>query len=172
MEHLAENRIVITRSLFLEGMLRLSRDSYGKAAGKAMLVFLAAWAAFLAFTLASTGTFLQALPLLGLVGLIGLWLCIIMPRSNARRAWKVQEAKYGSAAQRVSRFFDDHLTIVGEGVEKTVFYTDVREIKYSKNLMLLVCEDNIGVMLALDGFQNGSAAQVESQINKCKESTV
>ncbi len=172
MELLTENRITVTKSLFLEGFLRISRDGYGKAVRKVMLVFLAVWAAFLVFTLAVQGDILQSAAFLGLIGLIGLWLCVVMPRSNAKKAWKAQETRFGSNMPRVTRFFEDRLTISGDGVEKTVAYEDVREIKYSKNLMILVCEDNIGVMLALDGFQNGSAVQVESQIKKCKENTV
>ncbi len=172
MELLTENRITVNKSLFLEGMLRISRDGYGKAARKAMLVFLAVWAAFLVFTIAIQGDILQTAAFLGLIGLIGLWLCVVMPRSNAKKAWKAQEARFGSNMLRLTRFFEDHLTISGDGIEKTVAYENVREIKYSKNLMILVCEDNIGVMLALEGFQNGSAAQVESQINTYKENTV
>ena len=52
----AENRFTVTRELFLEGMLRVSRDSYGKYAAKCMLVFVAIWAALLIFTLSTGGS--------------------------------------------------------------------------------------------------------------------
>ena len=46
MEILAENRFILTRSLFIEGRLSLSKDSYGKAAHKTayLLPFLTSFA--------------------------------------------------------------------------------------------------------------------------------
>ena len=37
MEKIAENQFTITKPLFMEGMLRISQDGYGKSAQKAML---------------------------------------------------------------------------------------------------------------------------------------
>ena len=66
----AENRFTVTRELFLEGMLRVSRDSYGKYAAKCMLVFVAIWAALLIFTLSTGGSMGSILFSLGVVVLI------------------------------------------------------------------------------------------------------
>lgn len=169
MEHLAENRFTITKSLFYEGMLRISREGYGKAAGKAMLVFLGMWLALLVFTVTTGGNLSQTMSYLILVALIGLWLCILMPRSNARRAWRTLEARHGDSLERITRFYTDHLEIEGEGVAKTVFYSDILQIRQSRRLLILVCQDKAGILLALDGFTGTNPQQVKALIEGAKD---
>lgn len=169
MQMLTENRFIITKSLFYEGMLRISRDGYGKSARKAMLILLGLWLALLVYTIVSQGSISQTLGYLVIIALIGLWLCVFMPRSNARRAWRVLEAKHGTSMERITRFYPDHLEIEGEYVEKTVFYSEIKEIKQSRHLLILVCEDKVGVLLALDGFTGGNAQQVKALIEGAKD---
>ncbi len=165
----AENRITINKAVFMEGMLRISRDSYQKITKLAVPVLLIAWLVMLVFTFVTQASIFQFLILL-LMGLVlGLWLCVWMPRSNARRAWKVYEAKYGSTMERVAYFYEDHLLIQGEGVEKTVEYTDIHEIQRSKHLMILIGQDRVGVMLSLEGFVEGSADKAEALIKSARE---
>ena len=102
MEILAENQFTITKSLYMEGILRLSRDGYGKAARRAMLVILGLWLVFFLYTIAAQGDILHSLGFLVIIGMAGLWLCVGMPRSNAKRLWTVLEGKYGSSLQRKS----------------------------------------------------------------------
>jgi len=75
----AENRFTVTKSLFFEGMLRVSRDTYGKFAAKCMLLFAAVWAALFIFTLITGGSMIHVLFSLGVVVLIGLWICVWAP---------------------------------------------------------------------------------------------
>ena len=91
---------------------------------------------------------------LALVGLIGLWICVYLPRYNAGRFWKAQEAKYGSVMERLTRFYPDHLTVTGEGVEKTVPYTEIADIRESRHLLVLVCHNNTGILLEKSGFSD------------------
>ncbi len=160
----AENKITVTKSLFIEGMLRICRDSYGKTARRAVLVLAGLWVALLIFTLAVKGDLLQTTGILALVVFVSLWLLVLMPRSNAKRAWKAQEARYGSTMDRTAYFYEDHLVIQGDCVEKTVEYGRIRQIQRSKNLMILITTDKVGVMLALDGFEKLTAEQVEALI--------
>lgn len=163
-----ENRTTITKQLFMEGLGRISRDGYGKAARKAMLVLLGMWAALLVYTLLSQGNIHQTMGYLVLIGLIGLVLCVFMPQSNAKRAWKALEAKYGSAPERITTFFPDHLEIRGDCVEKNVAYRDVREVKESAHLLILVCEDKTGILLARNGFTGTDANEVKALIESAK----
>ncbi len=174
MQPLAENQITVTKKLFMEGMLRLSRDGYGRSARRAMVLFALVWVAMAVYTLAAGGQLWQTFVPLGMVCLIGLWLCVLLPRSNARRAWRAQQARFGSPMTRTTRLYADHLTVQGDGVEKTVAYGDIRQIRYSRHLMLLVCADNLGVMLTRDGFRSGTAAQAEALIknSKCEENGI
>lgn len=167
----AENRFTVTKPLFYEGMLRLSRDTYGKFASRAMLVFFAIWAVLLLFTLLTGGNLNSVLFCLGVIVLLGVWLCIWTPRNNAKKAWRSLQSQYGDSAKRITRFYNDHLEISGDCAEKSVSYTDIREIKQSKNLILLVGFDKVGIMLAKDGFTRGDGQTIYALIggNKIKE---
>lgn len=160
MERQAENQFTITKSLFMEGMLRISRDSYGKAAVKAMLLVLGLWGAFFLYTLAVAGDAAHALLFLVIIGVAGLWLCVGIPRSNANRAWKVLEGKYGSRLHRITSFYPEHLEIQGDGLEKHIPYDQIKQLLHSRRLLILICEDKTGVLLKLDGFTEGTASDV------------
>lgn len=169
MESIAENRITITKEVFLEGMLRISRDSYGRAARKSMLVFLAMWLVLLIWTMASGGSLSQTLSYLILIGLIGLWVCVYLPRYSAGRSWKTQEAKYGSSMERVTCFYPDRLVITGEGIEKEMLYADIEALKESRNLLILLCRDNTGVMLSRTGFSGKNETEIKALIQSAQE---
>lgn len=169
MEKLAENQFTITKSLFMEGMLRISRDSYGKAAGKAMLLILGLWGAFLLYTLAVGGNIVQAFGFLFIAGLAGLWLCVGMPRSHALRGWRALEGKYGSSLLRTTSFYPDHLEIQGDGLEKRISYGEIIQVKRSRRLLILICENKAGVLLALDGFTKGTDKDVIALLHSAQD---
>ena len=168
MNHRAENRFTVTKELFFEGMLRVSRDSYGKFAAKCMLLFTAVWAALLIFTLSSGGNMNNVFFSLGVLVLIGVWICVWAPRNHANKAWKAQQKLYGDSMKRITRFYDDHLEISGDCNEKTVTYDDIKEIKQSRNLIMLICYDKMGIMLSQSGFTKGDIATVEELIRKAQ----
>ena len=169
MEKLAENQFTITKKLYIEGMLRLSRESYGKAAGRAMLVILGLWLAFCGYTLAVGGDLLPCLGLLVTISAAGLWLCLGMPRSNAGAMWRKMEAKYGSDLQRTTSFYRDHLIIEGVGLEKYISYEEITQIRQSRRLLILVCEDKSGVLLAREGFTGGTCNEVIQLLRSYKD---
>lgn len=162
MEKIAENQFTITKPLFMEGMLRISKDGYGKSARKAMLLVLGLWTAFFIYTLAVKGDLVICLGFLILLCVAGLWLCVGMPRSNAKRLWKSLEGKYGCNLQRTTSFYPDYFEILGDGVERQITYEEVLQIKQSRRLLILVCEDKTGVLLALDGFHRGNVNDVKA----------
>ena len=162
MEKIAENQFTITKPLFMEGMLRISKDGYGKSARKAMLLVLGLWTAFFIYTLAVKGDLVICLGFLILLCVAGLWLCVGMPRSNAKRLWKSLEGKYGCNLQRTTSFYPDYFEILGDGVERQITYEEVLQIKQSRRLLILVCEDKTGVLLALNGFGQGNVNDVKA----------
>lgn len=165
MEILAENRTIVTKKLFCEGFLRLSRDGYGKSAAKAMLFFVGLWVALLVYTLSIGGSIFQTIGCLLLVGFIGLWLCVITPRNSAKRAWKRHAARYGESMERTVRFYRGQFTLTSEDVEKTVSYAEIQQIKTSRNLQILLCEDGMGILLDKNGFTKGDAERVCRLVN-------
>lgn len=164
MELLAENRFTITKSLFYEGMLRVSRESLGPFVKKVLLVLAVLWTIMAAVTLFYSGSPVYLLVELIVVVLIGVWLCVFVPRNKARRGWAALENRCGTDLDRVTRFYPGYLEIDSGGEETTVFYEDVRQILLSENLLVLICADKVGVLIARDGFVSGDAAAVQTMI--------
>lgn len=170
MQPIAINSFTITKSLFYEGMLRVSRESYGKFARKALLVLAGLWIVLLFITLIADGNIFPALGYLAVMVFAGIWICVIMPRNNAKRAFAKLAAQSGDL-ERTTCFYEDHLQITAESSITTIEYLQVSQILISKRLLILTCEDKRGVLLLLSGFSVGDAQTVRSQIehNKRKE---
>ena len=164
MEILAENRFIITKSLFYEGTLRVSKEGYGKTARKIVLVLAALWAVIVAVTLLTRGNPMFILIELVILGLVAVWVAVYVPRNNAKRAFGALQNKYGAELERVTTFYADHLEVEGYGVSSRIEYADIRQVLYSKNLLVLVTQDKVGVMLKLDGFTLGDAERVRKLI--------
>lgn len=165
MEILAENRIVITKSLFTEGRLAMSRESYGKAANKIgaalllLLLVLVAGSLLLGLSIASVG--MEVL----ILGVMVFWLFYGFPRSNAKQAYKALTKKCGDEPERVTRFFADRLEIEGPGVHEVIPYAQIEQVRRTKHLLILVTEEKGGVLLKPDGFIIGSEAVVHELLN-------
>lgn len=168
MEILAENRFVITKSLFIEGRLSLSRESYGKSANKIgaalliLLLVLVGGSLLLGLSFASVGMEILIL------GVMAFWLFYGFPRSNAKDAYKALIRKCGDEPERITRFFDDHLEIEGPGVHTSLSYTQIEQVQRTRHLLVLVSDEKAGVLLKLDSFPVGSEAVVCELINAAK----
>ena len=164
MDHLAENRLTITKSLFTEGMLRISRDSYGAGARKTALALIAIWVAVAAYTVWSGGGLIHTVAYLIPFGLIILWSNVLLPRNQVKRMWKSQEMTHGPGAERLTRFYEDRLVITGTGVNKEIPYDQILSVKYSRHLVILLCENKMGILLARDGFSGEPLEQLLQRI--------
>ena len=162
----AENHFTLTKKLFLEGMLRVSRDSYSKFALKYILLLAALWAAFLVYTLMTAGSMANVLICLVVVALLSLWIGVWTPRKHAKKAWNAQRRIYGDTMERTTTFYGDHLEIRGDCAERDIDYTDIRKVLESRNLILLLCHDRMGILLAQDGFTRGDAQTVKDLIRE------
>ena len=165
MEILAENRYVMTKALFLEGLNRMSRDSYGKTAKKCTIGLMLLWVVMTGLLLAIGGTFAQSLVYLAAIGFVCLWLNVLAPRKQAKKSWNALLSRCGENSQRSTCFFDDHLEISTDGFRKTIPYSDIVKILRTKQLYVLVCRDKMGVMVTKDGFVTGSAEQIMALID-------
>lgn len=164
MEILAENRYVMTKSLFLEGLNCMSRDSYGKTAKKCTIGLLLLWVVMSGLLLAIGGTVGQALVYLAAIGFICLWLNVLAPRKQANKRWDALLSRCGEDSERSTCFYEDHLEIITDGFQKTIPYSDIVKIMQTKQLYVLVCKDKMGVMVTKDGFVTGSAGEVTALI--------
>ncbi len=159
-----ENRFVMTKPLFLEGLGCLSRDSYGKTAKKCSLLLLVMWAVLSAVLMLIGGTWMQALAYLAAILFFILWLNVLAPRKHAKKSWEALVNRSVEEPERITRFYEDHLEIDVDGSLKTISYSDIVNIKQTKLLYVLVCRDKMGIMLTKDGFVKGSVEDVEALI--------
>ena len=165
MQPIAENSFTITKALFYEGMLRVSRENYGKFAKKALLVLAGLWVILLIITLSTGGAFPQALGYLVILAFAGIWICVVMPRSNAKRAFRKLLAQSDGDLHRRTHFYEDHLVI---GEDTAIDYSQVTQILTSRHLLILICEDRRGILLLMEGFTVGNAMLVRSQIEEVR----
>ena len=164
MELLAENRFILTKSLFVEGRLSLSRENYGKAAHKTaaalLLVLLVLVGASLLLGLRAATVGMEVM----ILGVMIFWLLYGFPRSSAKTAYKALTKKWGSEPERTTRFFADQLEIEGPGVHETIPYMQIEQILCTKHLLILVTEEKGGVLLKRDGFTVGSEEIVRARL--------
>lgn len=160
MEILAENRFHLTKSLFFEGMARISKDTYGPWAKKFTLVLLLVWAAAAALLLCVGGSLVQGLIYLVPVSAICLWMNLLAPGRRAKKAWAALVNRGGENPERITRFYEDHLIIEASGAEKEFAYSDISEIKESKHLLVLMHGEKQGILLEKDGFSLGDCEKV------------
>ncbi len=166
MEPLVENRFTITKELYYEGTLRVTRESFGPFAKKATLALAAAWAVLAAATLLSRGSAVFVLIELVVIALVGVWLNVFFPKSKARRGWRALEDRCGTDLERITRFYEDRLEIDGAGAEVTIPYEDVERFLSSEHLLILLSTDKKGVLLDRNGFVMGGEDLVRELIEQ------
>lgn len=169
MEPLAENRFVLTEDLFLEGMRAVQAVGYMKRIKKLLLPLGALWLLLAGFTLyRGESVLLLLLELVALVLLI-LWAAVLLPRRRARRAFETLSARTGAAAERVIRFYPDHLEATVSGQTTSIDYLDVEQMLRSPRLIVLVSRGKTGVLLRADAFTLGDENTIEQQIKAAKQ---
>ena len=168
MEILAENRFILTKSLFIEGRLSLSKDSYGKAAHKTaaalllVLLVLVGVSLLLGLRAATVGMEVTIL------SVMIFWLLYGFPRNSAKNAYKALTKKWGDEPERLTRFYADQLEIEGPGVHTILSYEQIEQVLRTRHLLILVSDEKAGVLLKLDGFTAGSEEKVRELINAGK----
>lgn len=164
MEILAENSFPLTEKLFLEGMGCLSRNSYGKTARKFTLILLLIWVIISAVLLFLGGTFAQPLVYLAATLFLCYWLNVAAPRKHAKKAWDALLSRSGDSPQRVTRFYRNHLEVDAGGTVKVIPYGDILQIRETKNLIMMISADKMGVMVAKNGFTIGNYEEIVALI--------
>ena len=169
MEVLAENCFTITKPLCYEGMQRISAGGYGKFARKAVLFLIAAWLILTVVTLWQGQSLGYIMIEFIVLCMVSLWICVYVPRNKARRAFKALESKYGDDLKRSTCFYENRLVVKTAESQKEVLYSEIAQVLYSPRLLILVTEDNSGILLKLDSFTCGSETTVQNLIKNQKE---
>lgn len=170
MNLLAENRFTMTKSLFYEGMLRVSREGYAKSVKKAVIFLGALWLVLAALTLLQQQNMIYVAVEFIVLGIAALWLYAGVPRYHTGKAFKAFENKYGDDMERVVRFYEDRLEVEAAGYQMTVLYSEVRQVLRSEHLLLLIAGDKTGILVKHDGFTRGGEAVVREAIENAQAS--
>ena len=160
MNILAENRFTMTKSLFYEGMLQVSKESYLESVKKAAVFLGALWFVLAAVTLLLQQNMMYVVVEFIILVVAALWLCAGVPRYNTKKAFKAFENKYGNDMERVTCFYEDRLEVEAAGRQTVVFYSEIKQMLHSKRLLLLIAEDKTGILVTHDGFTRGGEAAV------------
>lgn len=168
-EILAENRFVLTKELFFEGMRRVWKESSAKSIRRLLLILVLVWLAFTAYTLSQGGGLALPAAELFALGLVVFWAVYWLPRSKARRAWRALEDRGAADAERVTRFYADHLEVETLGQMTEIDYADLAQTLTSKNLLVLIAGDKTGILLERSSFTRGTEDEVLTLIQKENE---
>ena len=161
---IAENHILISPSVFNEGMRATQNKVYQKAVQRLTLILFALYLAVtavlwylnfpLVFLLGET-IFLAALIF---------WLTIMLPASRRRSKYKVL-AQGCINPQRTINFFSDRLTVISNTGKKTsISYTNISSWQETKHLYILNCSGNTHVLLDKKGFISGDFETIQHWI--------
>lgn len=168
MNILAENRFTITKSLFFEGMLRVSREDYGKFAKKADAFLGLLWLLLAALALWQH----QGLAFVGVelvvVCFAGLWITVLLPRNKAKRAFDALQTR-SDGLERIIRFYPERLEVDAPGTQTVVTYSEIQRVLRTKRLLILITTDKTGILVKRGGFLSGSEEIVQERIQQAKE---
>lgn len=167
MEPIAVNVTTVTKRLFYEAMGAAA--SYRRAFRKAFALLAVLWLILAGVTMAMGMGLSAALFELFVLGVITLWLGFFYPRGQYKRAYRTLENTNGGIMERTICFYDKKCVVQTPAGEHSFRYEDAAAVQRTAHLLIVTFHDRSSVMAELSGFQTGSAAMVEKQINLIKE---
>lgn len=168
-EVLAENRFSLTKPLFYEGLRAVSAASYGKTVKKLLIGVAVLWLALSVWTVRQSGSLSWALAELAVLAAAALWLAVLLPRSRAKHAWRTLEEQGRAEAERITRFYGDRLEVDCLGSVTRVPYAKLRKTIQSDRLLVLIAEDQTGILIKKDAFTLGSEGSVLDLIEEAEK---
>ena len=170
MDLIAENHIEITEDLFWEGIGVVTGGAKDKSSRYWALILAGVLIAVVAATLYMGGNAINVLGEVVIFAALGFWVCFYMPRKRRKQAYNAMERKDGGFISRTIRLYEDYLEICPDYAERRIIeYDTVLRTARSEHLLVLICENNGGVLLALDGFTKGTPEDVEQAIADYRE---
>lgn len=170
MKPIAENHITITRKLFTEGSMATKNKDYQKIIlkfGVSITLFCITIGIWFIYT---GKNLIHLIGELIFIAALLLWIIFILPRSGNRSRYKAMCQSLQEPPVRTISFFQDYLLVLPKvGKEISIPYKNVLGWTETKNLWILNCENNLGVMLKKDGFSTGTIELVKDAIAQGKE---
>ncbi len=155
-EPIAVNRYVLTKLLFFEGMKSVQEKLDAGFTKKVLLVLGGLWVAMVIVTVAlGQGLSIMTFETL-LTAAVMAWVALYLPWDKRRRAYKKLIEQNGEDAERTTEFFEDHLTVHTAEREVAVQYEAVRSVLTTEHLIVILTEDNTGILIDKQGFIKGT----------------
>lgn len=168
MEIKAENTFTVTKELFYEGSRKVALADLGPLAAKSLITLGVFWAVLTGITLIMNGGLLMPLLELVIIVAIAAWMLLITPARRSKNGWKKLQNRCRGNLTRTTRFYEDRLEVESGGGELVVNYEDIRRTVESRNLLVLINADKVGIMLALKGFTKGDKETVLKLLEEWK----
>ena len=168
MEPIAVNRITVDKALFAESHAAIFSKRRQKMLLYCGIVFCAFGLILLAVQMRLPVASALSFPTI-LTGVLVLIWALTLQKTELRRKYRTFRRINGDSSTRTIWCHRTALTVEAEGKAPVeIDYTDIREHRETEHLLLLICADHTGVMLAKDGFEVGSAAALLDAVAKAK----
>ena len=168
-EPVAVNQITVTKELFEESHAAVFSKRRQKMLLYCGIVFLCFGLVMLLVRLrfpATSGLFLPST----LTGAVVLIWALTLEKSERKKKYRLFRQRNGEASARTITCQATYLTVEPEqGEPVDIDYADITEEKETEHLILLICRDHTGVLLAKDGFLTGSREALTDAIQKARE---
>ena len=168
MEPIAVNHITVDKALFTEGHAAIFSKRRQKMLLYAGIVFCAFGLILLAVQVRLPVASALSFPAL-LSGVIVVIWALTLQKSELKRKYKAFQRKNGDDSERTITCYGNYLTVeTGSTEPLQIDYPDIREHKETPRMLILICADHTGIMLAKDGFEIGSTSALLEAIEKAK----
>lgn len=163
---IAENRIRISRALFNEGMRAVEDGHYKQSIKKIIFVLAVLYLLVAAWLLHTGGSLFYLLVESVFLGAMFFWATVVLPGSRRRRKYKAMTSDTNNAPERTIKFYQNHLSVTADSGKVTVItYDTVTGWKESKNLYILNCSNNTGVLISKTRFLSGNFDIIKSRLS-------
>ncbi len=160
MNPIAVNRFVLTKKLFYEGMRKAYMSQHGKTFRNAVIFLIGAWILLTLFTVLMHQLVLFSAVELIIIILLILWLLVYMPTRKARIAFKSLTKRNGQELTRETTFFRDKMEIRTVDGRTVFLYKEIDTILYTAHLIIVIMQDNTGVLIERNSFISGTEEEV------------
>ena len=168
MDPIAINHITITKELFAEGHSAIFSKRRQKMLLYCGIVFCAFGLILLAAQMRLPVASVLSFPAM-LSGIVVVVWALTLKRSELRRKYRAFQLKNGDISARDIHCYRTSLTIqTGNSQPVQIDYTDIRDHRETEHMLILLCADHTGVMLAKDGFELGSRDALLDAIEKAR----
>ena len=168
MEPIAVNRITVTRDLFAEAHDAIFSKRRQRTLLYCGIVFCAFGLILLAVQMRLPVASALSFPALLSGILVVIW-ALTLKRWEFRRKYGAFQRAHGDASPRTVTCWRTNLSVdSGSGQPVEIDYADIREHRETARLLILICADRTGVLLAKDDFEVGSPDALLTAVERAK----